>query len=166
MPRPLVSPSDTRRPAKRRNPGQSVNQLQSQQVPARDIPMYFRKEPLQDPELFVYVEVVMLWPASAKACLMDVRMSDEKRNPARFFAFFTGDCACFFHDVKQSDRLCLYLSDATMHQVEEQCKQDTLNLPFTLTWDKTCRLKHVKKGIVDRSITFPTRAVPQFPSSD
>ena len=156
---PLVPPSDGRRPTKRKNPGQSVNQLQAWQVLARDIPMFFRKKPPRDSESFVYVMVVMLWPNLGKASLVDVRMSGGGETPARFFAFFAGDCAGFFRDVKQSDQLCLYLSDATVQQVEDQCKQDTLNLPFTLTWDQKCRMKYVEKGMVDRLVTFPTRAL-------
>ena len=160
MSKPLVSP---RKPARRKNPRQSVTQLQTWQVIAQDIPIYFRKEPPLDPELFVYVRVVMLWPTLGKASLVDIRMSDAGQKPARFVAFFTGDCTGFFHDTKKTDQLCLYLSDATMHRVEEQSKQDTLNLPFTLTWDRRCRLKYVERGMVDRSIAFPTRTLLSFP---
>lgn len=126
--------------------------------------MYFRKTPPLDSQSFVYVAVVMLWPEEGKASLMDVRMSGVRENPGRFFAYFTGDCAGFFRDVKKSDQLCLYLSDAILQPVEEQSKQNTLNLPFTLTWDKKCRLNYVEKGMVDRPVTFPTRALLCFSS--
>lgn len=154
-----MPPPDNHKPAKRKN--QSVKLLQAWQVLAENIPMYFEKESPLDPGLFVFVQVVMLWPPSGKASLADVQMSEEGRKPARFFAFFTGDCTTgFFRDVKPLDKVFLYLSDATVQQVEGQCKQNTLNLPFTLTWDKTCRLRHVEKGMVDRFITFPTRKSP------
>lgn len=166
MSKPLIPPPDNHKPTRRKNPGQSVNQLKTWQVPAHNVPMYFKKKPPRDPESFIYVQVVMLWPALGKASLVDVLMSQARRTPARFFAFFTGDCTGFFRDVKTMDILCLYLSDATVRQVEEQCKQNTLNLPFTLTWDKICRLKYVEKGMIGRSTTLPTGALPQFSSGD
>ncbi|KAF9651467.1 hypothetical protein BDM02DRAFT_810756 [Thelephora ganbajun] len=147
---------DDHKPGKRKNPGQSVNQMKTWQVLARDIPIYFKKQPPLDPELFVYVQVAMLWPNQGKASLMDVRLTEAKMKSARFHAFFTGDCTGFFRSVKQTDMLCLYLSDATVHQVEEQCKQNTLNLPFTLSYDKRCRVKYVERGMMGRSVTFPT----------
>ena len=155
-------PPGNHKVVKRKHPGQSVNQLQAWQVSTPEIPIYFKKEPPLDTESFAYVEVVMLWPDEGKASLVDVRMSGARHTPARFFGFFTGDCAGFFREVKESDQFCLYLSDATLRQVEEQCKQNTLNLPFTLTWDKTCRLKYVERGMVGHSVTFPTRTLPYF----
>ena len=137
-----------------------MRQLQAQQVAARDIPTYFEKEPPRDHESFVYVRVEMVWPDSGKASLVDVRMSDAKFNPARFSASFAGGCTDFFRDVELSNQVCLYLSDATFHQIEAQCKHNTLDLPFTLTWDKTCRMKCVEKGNVGPFITFPTRKLP------
>jgi len=151
-----MPPLDGRRTGKRKNPGQSVNQMATQ-ITARDIPVYFKKQPPLDPEVFVYVEVVIVWPETSKVSLKDVRMSEAKFGPARFPAFFTGNCTGFLQRVEVGDRFCLYLSDATRHGVEEQCEQNTLNLPFTLTYDKTCRLKYVEKGMVGASITFPTR---------
>lgn len=153
-----MPPLDSHKPGKRKNPGESVKKLQTRQVLARDIPRYFRGEPPLDPESFVYVRVEMLWPALGRASLVDISMFDVKDNPARFFAFFTGDCTGFFGGVTPLDKLCLYLSDATISEVEERCKQDTLNLPFALTWDKKCMLKYVEREVVGRSITFPTRA--------
>ena len=150
-----MAPSDSHKPRKR-HPGQSINHMPTQ-VPARDIPIYFKKRPPRDPNAFVYVEVVMVWPAIGKVSFMDVRMTEAKHNPARFHAFFTGDCTGFPERVNRQDKLCLYLSDATVHEVEEQCKQNTLNFPFTLNYDKECRLKYVEKGMVGRSVTFPTR---------
>jgi len=142
-------------PEKRKNPPQSVNQMQTR-VAARDIPIYLRKQPLLDSEAFVYVEVAIVWPDSGRVSLVDIRMTEAKLNPARFTASFIGDCAGFLHSVKSRDRFCLYLSDATMHE-EEQCKQNTLNLPFALTYDKRCRLRSVEKGMAGSSITLPTR---------
>jgi len=127
------------------------------QVPARDIPIYFKKRPPLDPEAFVYVEVVIVWPTSGKISFSDVRMAEAGHNPARFSAFFTGDCSGFLQSAKLRDRLCLYLSDATVQEVEEQHRQNTLNLPFTLTYDKTCRMKYVERGMVGRSVTFSMR---------
>ena len=154
---------DDNNPGKRKNPGQSVNYM-SGQIPARDVPIYFRKRPPLDPEAFVYVKVAMIWPASGKdvgkAALEDVRMTEAKFNPARFSAFFTEDCTGFLRSVEPQDTLCLYLSDATMSEVGEQSKQNTLNLPFTLTYDKGCRLKYVERGMVGRSLTFPARTWP------
>ena len=150
-----MPPRDGDNPEKRKNPPQSVNQMQTQ-IAARDIPIYLRKQPLLDPEAFVYVEVAIVWPDPGRVSLVDIRMTEAKLNPARFSAFFTGDCSGFLHNVKPRDRFCLYLSDATMRE-EEQCKQNTLNLPFTLTYDKRCRLRSVEKGMVGSSITFPTR---------
>lgn len=147
---------DGHKPVKRKNPGQSVNQMPTQ-VPARDIPIFFKKQSPLDPEAFVYVEVVIVWPNDRKISLMDVRMAEAQHKPTRFSAFFTGDCASLLESVRLHDRLCLYLSDATIQEVEEQCKQNTLNFPFTLTYDKTCRLKHTQKGMVGHSVTFPTR---------
>ena len=151
-----MAPSDSNKPRKRKNLGQSINRMPTQ-VPARDIPIYFKKRPPRDPDAFVYVEVVMVWPDIGKVSFMDVRMTEAKHNPTRFHAFFTGDCTGFLKRVNRQDRLCLYLSDATICEVEEQCKQNTLNLPFTLTYDKECRLKYAEKGMVGRSVTFPTR---------
>jgi len=156
MSKRAMPPLDGHKSGKRRNPGQSVNQMPTQ-ITARDVPMYFKKQPPLDPEVFVYVEVVIVWPETKKVSLTDVRMSEAKFNPARFPAFFTGDCTGFLRRVEVGDKLCLYLSDAKIHGVEEQCEQNTLNLPFTLTYDKTCRLKHVEKGMVGHSVTFPTR---------
>ena len=156
MSKRAMPPLDGHKSGKRKNPGQSVNQMPTQ-ITARDIPMYFKKQSPLDPEVFVYVEVVIIWPDSRKVSLTDVRMSEAKFGPARFPAFFTGDCTGFLRRVEVGDKLCLYLSDATVHGVEGQCEQNTLNLPFTLTYDKTCRLKYVEKGIVGHSITFPTR---------
>jgi hypothetical protein len=155
-----MPPSDSRRLAQRWIPEFSLGQRRAWQVLARDIPMYFGKKLPLDSDSFVYVMVEMLWPDLGKASLVDVRMSEGKDTPARFFAYFTRDCAGFFRDVKQLDLLCLYLSDATTQQVEEQCKQNTLNLPFTLTWNKTCRLRYVEMGMASYSITFPTRMFP------
>jgi len=151
-----MPPSDGHKPRKQKNLGLSVNKMPTQ-IPARDVLIYFKKEQPLDPEVFIYVRVAMLWQDLGKVSLIDVRMTEAGHNPARFHAFFTGDCAGFLRSVQQMDALCLYLSDATVHQVEEQCKQNTLNLPFTLTYDKRCRLKYVEKGMVGRSVTFPTR---------
>jgi len=150
-------PPDVHKPVKRKNPGQTVKHLQPWQVLAPDIPKRLEEQPL-DPELFVYVRVEMLWPVKKRASLEDIRMSEAKKSPARFFAFFTGDCAGFFQGVAVTNQLCLYLSGATLGQVEERCEQDTLNLPFTLTWDKICRVKRVERGLVGRPITFTTCA--------
>lgn len=126
------------------------------QILARDIHIYLRKKPPLDPEAYVYVEVALVWPDLERIALMDVRMTVAKQNPARFYAFFTGNCTGLLRIVKPQDVLCLYLSGATVHEAE-QCKQNTLNLPFTLTYDKTCRLKYVEKGMAGHSVTFPTR---------
>jgi len=155
MPKQPVPPRGGDNPEKRKNPPQSVNQMQTQ-VAARDIPIYLRKQPLLDPEAFVYVEVTIVWPDSGRVSLLDVRMAEAKLNPARFSAFFIGDCAGLLHSVEPRDKLCLYLSDATMRE-EVQCKQNTLNLPFALTYDKRCRLRSVEKGMAGPSITFPAR---------
>lgn len=144
-------------PVKRKNPGQTVKHLQPWQILAQDIPKRLGEQPL-DPELFVYVRVAMFWPDKKRASLEDIRMSEAKKSPARFFAFFTGDCTGFFHSVAVPDQLCLYLSGATLDQAEGRCEQNTLNLPFTLTWDKTCQVKRVERGLVGRPITFPTCA--------
>jgi hypothetical protein len=151
-----MPPPDGHKPGKRKNPGQAVNQMPTQ-VAARDIPIYFKKTPPLDPEAFVYVEVVIVWPDSRKVSLTDIRMTEARFNPARFPAFFTGECTGFLREVKLGDKLCLYLSDATIHGIEEQSEQNTLNLPFSLTYDKTCRLKYVERSIVGQSVTFPTR---------
>jgi hypothetical protein len=160
--------SDDNNPGKRKEPGRSVNQMPSQ-ILARDVPIYFRKRPPLDPEAFVYVKVAMIWPASGKdvgkAALEDVRMTEAKFNPARFSAFFTEDCTGFLRSMKPQDTLCLYLSDATMSEVEEQSKQNTLNLPFTLTYNKRCRLKYVERGMVGRSLTFPACTWPSTTST-
>ena len=155
MSKRLMPPWDSNKPGKRKTPRQSVNQMPTQ-ITARDIPIYLRKQPPLDNEVFVYVEVAIVWPTLGKVSLMDVRMTEAKHNPARFIAFFTGDCTGVIRNVKSLDRLCLYLSDATMHEVEEQSKQNTLNLPFALNYDKRCRLKRVEKGMVGVPITFPT----------
>ena len=149
-----MAPPDGRKPGKPKNLGPSVNQM-STLVLAQDIPIYFKKHPPLDPEAFVYVEVVQFWPKQGKASLTDVRMTKAKHGLARFFAFFTGDCTGVLEKVKPRDQFCLYLSDAAIHSVEDQCKQNTLNLPFTLTYDKICRLKYVEKDTVVRSVTFP-----------
>ena len=151
-----MPPPDGHKPGKRRNPGQPVNHMATQ-VPAREIPIYFKKQPPLDPEAFVYVEVVVVWPGPGKISLADIRMMEAGVKPARFAAFFTGDCTGFLQTVKLRDRFCLYLSDAAIHEVEEQSKQNTLNLPFALTYEKMCRLKYVEKNTVGHSITFPTR---------
>lgn len=151
-----MPPLDGHKSGKRKNPGQSVNHMPTQ-VAARDIPIYFKKQPPLDPEAFVYVEVVIIWPDSNKVSLTDIQMSEAGHNPARFYAVFTGDCTGLPRRVKLRDRLCLYLSDATIHEVEEQSKQNTLNLPFALTYDKKCRVKYVERGMVSTSVTFPTR---------
>lgn len=151
-----VPPWDGHNLGKRKIPGQSVNQM-STQILARDIPIYLRKQPPIDPEAFVYVEVATVWPKLEKVSLMDVRMTEAKRNPARFCAFFTGDCAGFLRNVEPRDKLCLYLSDATMQEVEERSKQNTLNLLFTLTYDKSCRLRRVERGMAGSPVAFPAR---------
>lgn len=156
MSKQQIPPLGGRNPGKRKNPGQSVNQMQTQ-ILARDIPIYLRKQPPIDTEAFAYVEVATVWPNLERVSLMDVRMTEAKHNPARFFAFFTGHCASFLHDVKPGDKLCLYLSDATMQEVEERSKQNTLNLLFTLTYDKRCRLKRVERGMAGPTATFPIR---------
>lgn len=154
--RPMPLP-DSRKPGKRKKPVQFVQKPQTWQVLARDMPVYSEKQPLPDPESFVYVQVAMLWPSSGKAALVDVLMSDAKEAPARFNAFFTGNCAGFFNNVKVSDKICLYLSDATFDRVEAQSNQNMLNLPFTLTWDKRCRLRHMERGKMRGFIDLPTR---------
>ena len=157
MPKQSMDPPDGRKPGKPKNPGLSVNQM-STLVLAGDIPIYFKKQPPLDPESFVYVEVVQFWPELGKASLADARMTKTKHRPARFFAFFTGGCTGVLEKAKPRDKFCLYLSDAAIHDVEEQSKQNTLNLPFTLTYDKICRLRHVEKDTVGRSVTYPTGA--------
>lgn len=162
MPKQPIPPRGGDNPEKRKNPPQSVNQMPTQ-ITARDIPIYLRKKPPLDPEAFVYVEVANVWPDSGKVSLVDVRMTEAKQNPARFSAFFTGDCTDFLLGAKSRDKLCLYLLDATMQEVGEQCKQNTLNLPFALTYDKRCRLKRVERGMVVSSTTFPKRTCPSTP---
>jgi len=156
MPKRPIPPLGGDNPGKRRNPPQSVNQM-STQIAARDIPIYLRKQPPLDPEAFVYVEVAIYWPDSGRVSLVDVRMAEAKLNPARFSVFFTGGCTGFLRDAKPRDKFCLYLSDATLHEVEEQCKQNTLNLPFTLTYDERCRVRRVERSVAGPSVTFPTR---------
>lgn len=155
MSKRLMPPLDSHKPGKRKNLGQPVNKMPAQ-VLAQDIPIYFKKQPPLDPESFAYVEVVIRWPDSGKVSLVDVWTSEARYNPARFSVFFIGDCTGFLQSVKPQDRLCLYLSDAKICDVKEQCKQNTLDLPFTLTYDKTCRLKYVEKGMAGPSVTFPT----------
>ena len=150
-----VLPQGGNNPGERKNLHQSVNQMPTQ-IAARDIPIYLRKQPPLDPEAFVYVEVALAWSDSGRVSLVDVRMAEAKLSPARFSAFFTGGCAAFLRNVKPRDKLCLYLSDAVIHDVEEQCKQNTLDLPFSLAYDKRCRLKRVEKGLVGSSITYAT----------
>lgn len=152
-----TAPSDERNPGKRKNFARPVRKLGAWHVLAKHIPAYLGKQPPLNSELFVYVEVEMLWPDSGKASLVDVLMCDAEDKPARFTAFFTKNSSGFFRHAKQSDRFCIYLSDAKLHQVEDQCKQDTLNLPFTLTWDTACRLKRVEKDRMVSDIVFPTR---------
>lgn len=159
-----MPPFDGHKQGKRKNPGQPVNSMPTQ-VLARDIPIYLKKKPPLDQEAFVYVEVLQFWPDPGKVSFMDVRMTEAKHKPRRFTAFFTGDCTGFLQSANVEDKFCLYLSDATIHEVEEQCKQNTLNLPFALTYDKKCRLKYVERGMVGRSVTFPTRTYPSILSS-
>lgn len=149
---------------KQKQPHQAVNQMPTQ-IPSRDIPIYSRRQPPLDLEAFVYVEVVIIWPDLERVSLVDVRMVEAKYNPARFYAYFTGDCADFLSNVQPRDQLCLYLAEAAMSEVQEQNKQNTLNLPFTLTYDKACRIKHVERGMAGPLVTFPTRAWPPISSS-
>jgi hypothetical protein len=149
-------PSGGLQSVKRRNLGQPLSQLRRWQVLARDIPAYFTKQPPLNQESFVYVQVEMVWLDQGRVSLVDVHMSHAKHHPARFSAVFTGDCSDFTENLKPPDQLCLYLSDATVRSTGERRKQDTLNLSFTLTWDKTCRLKRVEGGVVGGLITFPT----------
>jgi len=151
-----MPPLDGNKPKKRQNPGASVKQMPNQ-VLAQDIPMYFKKQPPLDSGAFVYVEVVIIWPDLGKVSLADIRMAAAGRKPTRFSAVFTGNCTGFLSSVKVEDKLCLYLSDATIHGVEGQCKQNTLNLPFTLTYRKRCRLKCLGGGTAGSYVTFPTR---------
>lgn len=147
----------SKRPTKKqKTPGKPVNQMPTQ-ILARDIPTYLRKQPPVDPEAYVYVEVETVWQSSGKVALTDVRMTEAKHNPARFFAFFTGDSAIVPRNLKPQDKLCLYLSDATMKEVEELSKQNTLNLLFTLTYDKRSRFKRVERGMASSLITFSAR---------
>jgi hypothetical protein len=164
MPKQPMAPPDGRKTGKPKNPGLSVKQM-STLVLTQDIPIYFKKQPPRDPEAFVYVEVVQLWPEVGKASLTDARMTKAKHRPLRFFAFFTGGCAGILKKAKPQDKICLYLSDAAIHDVEGQCKQNTLNLPFTLTYDKICRLRCVEKDMVGPPIAFSTGMRPLMPSS-
>jgi len=158
-----MPPLNGRNPAKRRNPGKSVPQMQTQ-IRAQDVPVYLKKPTPIDPEAFIYAEVLMVWKDEGRVVLRDVGPTEAGANRARFSAFFAGNWLVF--SITSNHRkgfVCIW----QMRQSAGwgSSKQDTLNLPFSLSYNERCRLRRVEKGMAGPPVTFTARTWPLFPSS-